>query len=63
MSPFQERVVAEKKELDEKHAKLVAFFSTEVFAELPDAEIDRLQRQSDVMAEYSAILGERIAAF
>ena len=63
MQPHQERVVAEKKELDEKLAKLSLFMTGIAFANLPAGEKDRLFRQEDVMKEYSGILGERIAAF
>ena len=63
LTTFADRVCAEKAELDEKLAKLRAFFGTHTFAGLDDAEIDRLQRQADHMAAYSAVLDERIAAF
>lgn len=63
LQPHQQRVVTEKAELDKKLTKLNAFFNTEMFANLDDAEIERLQRQADIMAEYSDVLGERIAAF
>jgi hypothetical protein len=63
MQPHQQRVVAEKAELDEKLAKLSTFFNTETFAGLDEAEQERLQRQAGHMAAYSKVLGERIAAF
>ena len=63
MLPYQERVIQEKKELDERLAKLDAFGRTEVFTSLPSEEQGRLNRQHSVMEEYSCILGERIAAF
>lgn len=63
MAPYQQRVVDEKKDLDEKLAKLQAFGRTEVYRNLPEDEQDRLSRQYDVMYSYSCILGERIAAF
>lgn len=63
LQPHQRRVVIEKAELDEKLMKLRAFFGTEIFAELDDAEMDRLQRQADCMSAYSDVLGERITAF
>jgi hypothetical protein len=61
----QERVVAEKAELDEKLAKLTAFITTKnaTFAALPQAEMERLIRQHGIMELYSRVLGERIAAF
>lgn len=63
MQPHQERVIQEKKELDEKLAKLDKFGRTEIFASLPVDEQGRLNRQYSVMEEYSRILEERIAAF
>ena len=63
MQPHQERVVTEKKELDEKREKLGAFIEGEIFLSLPEAERGRLQQQAIAMARYSTILGDRIAAF
>ncbi len=64
MQPHQQRVVDEKKELDDKLDKLKAFIETNpVFKSLHVAERRRLDRQFDVMAEYSRILSQRIAAF
>ena len=63
MAPFQERVVEEKRELDEKREKLYAFTQTEICHNLPFDERNRLARQLAVMSEYSTILGARIEAF
>lgn len=63
MAPHQQRVVDEKKELDDKRDKLVAFFSTDLFRGLDQAEKDRLRTQHGVMGVYSEILHQRIAAF
>jgi hypothetical protein len=64
MQPHQQRVVDEKKDLDEKINKLKAFIETNpTFKTLPDDERRRLGRQFDAMAEYSSILSQRIAAF
>lgn len=63
MAPHQQRVVDEKKDLDDKREKLMSFFSTEVFSGLDQAEKDRLSTQYGVMTVYSAILGQRIKAF
>lgn len=60
---FRDRVRAEKTELDEKLAKLDAFGRTPLFASLPADEQGRLNRQHSLMEQYSAVLGERIAAF
>jgi hypothetical protein len=64
MQPHQQRVVDEKKELDEKLDKLKSFIETsQIFSGLPSDERKRLGRQFDVMAEYSSILSQRILAF
>lgn len=64
MQPHQERVVREKKELDVKLDKLKTFIETNpIFKTLPQTEQLLLNRQFDAMAEYSHILGQRIAAF
>ena len=64
MQPHQQRVVNEKKELDEKLDSLKAFIETSpIFKSLPADERGRLGKQFDVMAAYSRILSQRIAAF
>ena len=63
LQPHQERVVTEKKELDEKLSKLKSFFDSKTFATLDPAECDRLRSQAAVMEEYSSILGARIESF
>lgn len=63
MAPYQERVIQEKRELDERRLRLLAFIHTARFASLSADERDRLRRQREVMDEYSGILGERIGAF
>jgi hypothetical protein len=63
MLPHQERVVTEKVELDDKLAKLKAFFDTDTYKALDSGEKYLLVRQSQSMADYSLVLGERIAAF
>jgi len=62
--PHQQRVVDEKRELDEKATKLSEFiaFNT-VFEKCDIAEQMRLREQCEIMWEYSEILGQRIAAF
>ena len=61
--PHQQRVVDEKRDLDEKLAKLDAFGRTDVFAALPADEQGRLNLQHSLMEQYSAVLGARIDAF
>ena len=65
LAPHQQRVVDEKRELDEKLQKLTAFINSESFATIvQDAEErGRLVCQEEIMKDYSAVLGERIAAF
>jgi len=65
LQPHQQRVVAEKAELDEKLTKLSAFISSKNFADFvkDEAERGRLVCQEEVMKDYSEILAERIAAF
>ena len=65
LATHQQRVVDEKRDLDEKLQKLTAFISSESFATIvQDAEErGRLVCQEEIMKDYSAVLGERIAAF
>jgi len=63
MQEFQQRVVDEKAALDEKREKLGQFIGGDIFNGLPQDEQERLDRQAALMRDYSAVLGERIAAF
>jgi len=64
MLPHQQRVVDEKKELDEKATKLSDFIGTNpIFDSIDAAEQERLKEQCEIMWEYSEILGRRIDAF
>lgn len=63
MKPHEERVVAEKRELDEKLVKLKVFLESRVFKELPGFDRDLLEDQSTVMEKYSKILEQRIYRF
>lgn len=64
IQPHQQRVIDEKKELDEKANKLSEFIGNNpVFESLDPAEQERLKVQNDLMWQYSEVLGERIAAF
>jgi hypothetical protein len=63
MLPYQQRVIDEKAVLDERLVKLNKFLATDTFAELPQDEQDRMQRQAKYMKRYSEILGQRIEAF
>jgi hypothetical protein len=61
--PHQQRVVEEKKELDDKLFRLRLFLASEKIVSVPQVELERLHRQLDAMQEYSNILSERIDAF
>lgn len=63
LQPHQERVVAEKAELDKKLEALAAFIASPKFHDVDPMEQTRLNRQHGAMQEYSTILGWRIAAF
>lgn len=66
MKPHQERVVTEKKELDEKLEKLLTFIDSgngRTFLTLSTEERQRLTTQARIMKEYSDVLADRIAAF
>lgn len=63
MKPHQDRVVVEKRELDEKLEKLGQFVKGDLFRGLPQDEQLRLLWQKMLMAEYSCVLSDRIACF
>lgn len=63
MLPHQERVVQEKRDLDDKIDKLRDFLHSAKFADVEAAEQGRLTRQYSLMGGYSRVLGERIAEF
>lgn len=64
MLPHQQRVIDEKKALDNKAIALSQFIAgSPVFETLDQAEQERLKVQNDIMWQYSEILGKRIAAF
>ena len=60
MHAYQERVVTEKRELDERADRLEQFIKSRT---LPAVEQERMRRQLVIMRKYSEVLGERIAAF
>lgn len=63
LEPYQERVVAEKAELDERRAKLVAFLASPAVGVITMPEQERLHQQAVTMGVYSDILRERIEAW
>ena len=64
-APHQQRVIEEKRELDEKIQKLTAFIYSEKFVSIVSDgdERLRLQQQDEVMRQYSRVLCNRIALF
>ena len=64
LKPHQQRVVDEKKDLDEKIVNLTAFiYGNKEFAGLSGEEQGMLQAQLEVMKAYSDILFDRIENF
>ncbi len=64
LQPHQQRVVAEKSELDKKATALSNFIGNNpAFENIDSEEQERLKEQNDIMWQYSEILGARIAAF
>ena len=63
MEHYQERVIEEKRELDEKLVKLDTFIRGGQFALLPADEQRRMNQQGGFMESYSRILGKHIEAF
>jgi hypothetical protein len=63
MQPHQERVIAEKTELDEKLTKLSSFIGGSVYRSLDKSEQSKMLRQEEAMTVYSSILAERISDF
>ena len=60
LETYQERLKQECKDLVTKYHKLVDFFKTQEFYELPRSEKNLFYRQNGVMNEYIQILGERM---
>lgn len=66
MQPHEERVVTEKRELDEKLKKLEAFCyipGSAIFEGLPREDRNLLEDQYMAMERYSQVLEKRIARF
>ena len=63
MKDFQERVVLEKKELDEKIEKLDQFVMSDKYRGVSSLEKNMLGRQWNLMTLYSELLGKRIRNF
>lgn len=63
MEDWQQRVVEEKEQLDEKLAKLRTYTSSEAFAKHPDDYKSLLLNQEYHMGSYSDALRARIERF
>jgi hypothetical protein len=63
IQPYQQRVIDEKKELDEKISKLKEFFKTDLYSNLTKKERVLLSTQCHFMSEYSIVLANRIRLF
>ena len=63
MEPYQERVIEEKKALDEKIKKLRDFAGTGPFLKLSPAHQTLLIQQEATMGNYSNILAARVKLF
>lgn len=63
MPAHQQRVVAEKVQLDKKLEDLRKFLKTPFFASLSAVERELLEQQADMMGAYSGVLLDRIAIF
>lgn len=61
--PWQNRVLEEKTQLDDRLGKLAAFIGSATFKALPAEEQTRLCLQRNAMNAYSNILRERIQNF
>ncbi len=63
LQPHQQRVIAERADLQERLDKLTLFINTQAFLGIQYAEQRRLIRQQGLMQELRDVLDERIAAF
>lgn len=63
LQPHQQRVIEEKAALDDKLMKLMAFFDSSTYANLPTEDRILLIAQHTHMKAYSDTLGTRIARF
>lgn len=61
--PYQQRVIDEKNDLDERVMKLIEFISLHSFELLDPVEQALLRKQCEAMRDLSSILGARIARF
>ena len=62
MEDWQQRVLDERRELDERLVKLLSFLVNKSFG-VSKADVDLLCDQRDIMIEYRDVLDARIARF
>lgn len=62
MSDFKARLLEEKQQLDDRRIKLEFFLGTPAYRSIPAAQQTLLSIQAPIMAAYSQVLAERIAA-
>lgn len=60
---YQQRVMAEKEELDAKKNKLGEFMESDTFKQLEGVDQGHLHSQYIAMTQYSVLLGQRISRF
>ena len=60
MEAYIERMIEEKRDLDDKRQRLREFKNTDGFCRLPWQEQERMNTQAHLMTSYSAIVGMRI---
>ena len=63
MVVWQERVVEEKRQLDERRIKLEEFMCGDIYRTLSIEERARMHGQLGIMQQYSQVLAVRIAHF
>lgn len=63
MKPYQERVIEEKRDLDEKAHRLSDFLASTEKPLLPREELSLLRVQHAIMDAYAEVLAERISHF
>ena len=63
MEAYQERVVQELKDLQDKYDKLAAFMQQASYRALDKPEQARLAKQYVIMGQYIGVLKDRIAHF
>ena len=61
---WQQRLLDEKEQLEQRLRKLVVFIHTDSeFKKLTEKDQNLLRKQMDIMTDYLEILKERVAAF